>query len=90
MRKRRGRGVGVVMEELSFGPSAVSRSAGWHESKFMCDRKCRKEGFKFYDIASVKWKTTTVNGYLKKCHNLRHDAKEEPAISHKRRKSSVA
>ena len=26
-------------EELSFIPSAVSSSAGWHEPQFMCDRR---------------------------------------------------
>ena len=40
-------------EELIFVPSAVSDSAGWHELKFRCDRQCRKEGFKFFDIASA-------------------------------------
>ena len=38
---------------MSFVPSAASDSAGWYEPKFMCDRRCRKEGFKFYDIASI-------------------------------------
>ena len=40
-------------EELGFVPRAVSDSAGWCEPKFMCDWQCRKEGFKFYDIAST-------------------------------------
>ena len=38
--------------ELSFIPSAVSSSAGWNESKFMCDRQCREEGFTYFDVAS--------------------------------------
>ena len=41
------RGGGTKNEEkegLSFVPSAVSGSAGWHEPTFMCDRRCRKEG----------------------------------------------
>ena len=28
-------------EELSFVPSVVSDSVGWHEPKFRCDRQCR-------------------------------------------------
>ena len=32
-------------EELSFVPSAVSRTAGWHEPKLVCDRQCREDGF---------------------------------------------
>ena len=32
---------------------AVSGSAGCYEPKFMCDRQCRKEGFKFCDIAAI-------------------------------------
>ena len=39
--------------EFCFVPSVVSDSAGWRESKFMCDRQCRKESFKFHDIASL-------------------------------------
>ena len=40
-------------DELSFMPSAVSSSTGWHEPKFMCDRQCQQEKFNFFDIASV-------------------------------------
>ena len=29
-------------EELSFAPSALSDSAGWHEPEFMCDRQCQE------------------------------------------------
>ena len=27
-------------EDMSFIPTAMSNSAGWHEPKFMCDRQC--------------------------------------------------
>ena len=40
-------------EELSFVPRAVGNSAGWREPQFMCDRQCRKEGFKFHGMASI-------------------------------------
>ena len=40
-------------EEFSFVPSAVSDSAGWHEPRFMCDRKCTTEDFKFHDISAI-------------------------------------
>ena len=43
----------VDMEELSFIPSAVSSSAGWHEPQFMCVRQCWKSGFQYFEIASV-------------------------------------
>ena len=46
-------GMDETKEELSFVASAVSDSAGWHAPKFKCDRQWRKEGFKFYDIASI-------------------------------------
>ena len=56
------------MEELSFISSAVSESAVSREPvriKYMCDKKCNKEGFKFYDIAAVlvedDGKTHTIN-----------------------------
>ena len=39
--------------EFSFVSSALSSSAGWHEPKFMCDRKYREEGFNCFDIAPV-------------------------------------
>ena len=32
---------------------AVSRSAVWHEPKFMCDKQCWEKGFKYHAIASV-------------------------------------
>ena len=41
-------------EELSFVPSAVSDTAGWHENRFfMCEKRCRKGGFKFCDIGAI-------------------------------------
>ena len=36
-----------VKEELSFFPSTVSVSTGWHEPKFICGNQCRKGAFKF-------------------------------------------
>ena len=59
--------------ELSFNTSAVSRTAGWNEPKFMCDRECRKECFKFYDIASIMVeddaKSHTIN-FCMKCYTV--------------------
>ena len=40
-------------EELSFIPSTVSNSGDWHEPQFMCDKQCRRKGFKYSHIASV-------------------------------------
>ena len=60
-------------DELSFVPSAVSRSNRWHEPKFMCDRQCRKEGCKYYDIASV---TVEDDG---KPHTMKPSRSEEIA-----------
>ena len=40
-------------EESSCIPSALSSSVGWDEPQFTCDRQCPKQGFKYYDIASV-------------------------------------
>ena len=61
-------------EEMSFFCSAVSESAGWYEPKFVCDMQCRKEGFKFYDIASIMVEDDgephTIN-FCMKCYNLR-------------------
>ena len=42
-----------INEELSFVPSAVSDSAGWHEPRCMSDRLSMKEGFKCCDIAAI-------------------------------------
>ena len=90
MRKRIGRheehascqqnGLNVDMdennEELSFVPRAVSDSAGWHEPKLRCDRQCRKEGFKFYEIASIvvedDGERHTLNLCVT-CYNLRQE-----------------
>ena len=74
-------------EESSFIPSAVSSSAGWHEPKFMCDRQCGKDGFKFYDITS-----TMVDDdggphivlFCLTCDNTRQEEMKEPATSGRR------
>ena len=47
---------GKSLEEMSFVPRAVKASAGWHEPlrvKFLCDKKCNKEGFRFCENASI-------------------------------------
>ena len=44
------------MEEMGFVPSGVSDSAGWRELlrvKNTCGKKCEKESFKFYGLASI-------------------------------------
>ena len=68
---------------MSFVPSAVSGSAGWHEPTFMCDRK---EGFKFYDIAAVMvegdGKPHAMN-LCRACYNLRQAGRKEPEVSGK-------
>ena len=52
-------------------------TAGWRESfrvKYMCDKKCNKEGFKFNDIAAISvendGKPHTIN-LCENCHSLR-------------------
>ena len=55
--ERYGGGKNEDKEEMNIVPSAVSDAAGWYEPKFMFDRQCRKEGLRFYDIASIM-KTT--------------------------------
>ena len=70
-------------ENLSFIPSAVSGSAGWHELQFMCDRQCQQKGFKYYDIASVmvgddgELHTTKLS---RPCYNLRQGKRKESAV----------
>ena len=71
-------------EELSFIPSVVSRSAGWHEPKFMCDTQCHKDGFKYDDIASVMVEDDgePPTKHLCKCvDNLMQDEKKEPGVA---------
>ena len=41
------------MEDLSFVPNAVSDMAGWHKVRFMCDKRCMKEGFKLFDMTAI-------------------------------------
>ena len=40
------------MEALSIVPSAVSETARWHWARFMCEKRCAKEGFEVHDIAA--------------------------------------
>ena len=75
------------MEELSFVPSAVSDTAGWHKARFMCDKRCKREGFKFYDITPFsvedEGRPHTVN-LCKNCYNLRVAERNEPEVTHAR------
>ena len=58
------------MEELSFVPSAVSDTAGWHER----DKKCTKEGLKFSDTTPIlvedERRPHAIN-FCMECYNLR-------------------
>ena len=83
------------MEELTFVPSAVSDSAGWHEPlrvKYMCDQKCNKEGFKFYDIAAIlvedDGKPHTIN-LCRNCFNLRLAERNESVVTNVRWKAMI-
>ena len=65
----------------------VSDLAGWHEHRFMCDRQCRKDGFKFYDIASIMVEDDGRLDTINLCmiwYNLREEERKEPAVSGKR------
>ena len=61
--------------------------AGWYEPNFMCDMQCRKEGFKFYDIASIMVEDDgephTIN-HCTNCYNLRQEERKEPTVNGKR------
>ena len=44
------------LKELGFVAGAVSDSVGWHRLlriKFMCEKKCKKEGFNFNNITAM-------------------------------------
>ena len=45
----------------------MSRTAGWHEPKFMCHKQCWKEGFKYNDMASVKVEDDGVPHTINQC-----------------------
>ena len=80
-------------EELSFVPSAVSRTAGWHEPKLVCDRQCREDGFQVPRHASVMvvddGEAHTMN-HCKVCYNVRQDETKEPRVKGHQWKSPVA
>ena len=65
-------------------PCAACDSAGWHEPRFMCDRQCRKGGFRFYDIAAIMLeedgKPHTMS-LCRDCYNLRQAERKEPVVS---------
>ena len=66
---------------------AVCDSAGWHEPKSLCDRQCRKEGFKIYEIAGIMveddGKRNTIN-LCKECYNSKQAERKEPEVSGER------
>ena len=65
-------------EAMSHIPNPVSRTAGWHEPKFMCDRQCRMEGFKYNEIASVQVEDDSVLHKIKPHKKLlRFEARRE-------------
>ena len=39
------------MEELSLVPSPVSNTAGTRPDSCVCDKRCKREGLKFYGVA---------------------------------------
>ena len=71
-------------EDMSYIPIAVSNSAGWHDSKLMCDRQWQDELFQHFDIASVM---VDDDGELhlitlrKDCCNLTQGEREEPVAN---------
>ena len=71
------------MEELRFFLGAVSDTAGWHKARFMCDRRCMGEGFKFHHIAAIlvgdERRPHTIN-LCKNCYNLRLEVRNETAM----------
>ena len=78
------------LEELAFVPSAVSDSAAWRDSfrvKYMCDKKCNKEGFKFCDIAAIlvedDGKPHTIN-LCRNCYSLRLGERSDSKVTNAR------
>ena len=78
------------LEELSFVPSVVSDSARWRDSfrvKYMCDKKCNKEGFKFCDIAPIlvedDGKPHTIN-LCRNCYSLRLGERSDSKVTNAR------
>ena len=80
------------MEELSFVPSAVSDTAGWCKPRFMCGKKWRKGGFKFFDIEAIlvedEGRPHAIN-LCKKYDNLRLAERSEPEVTHVRWKAVI-
>ena len=83
------------MEDLTFVPSAVSDWAGWHEPlrvKYMCDQKCNKEGFKFYDIAAIlvedDGKPHTIN-LCRNCYSPRLAERNESVVTNVKWKAMI-
>ena len=79
-------------EELSFMPSAVSSSAGWHEPNFCVTGNVGEKGFKYNDIASVMVEDHGEHkiNVCKNCHNLRHGERKEPIVNSRLWKLLVA
>ena len=83
------------LEELGFVPRAVSDSLAWRESlrvKYMRDKKCIKEGFKFYDTAATvvagDGKPHTIN-LSKNCYNLTLAERKDSVVSNAKWKAMI-
>ena len=80
------------MEESSLVPSAIVDATGWHKARFMCDNRCKREGFDFFDIAVMlaedEGRPHTIN-HCKQWYNLSLAERNEPAVTHARRKVTI-
>ena len=83
------------MEELEFIRSAVSDPARRREPftvKYMCDKKCSKEGFKFEDIAAIlvedDGKPHKIN-LCRNCYNLRLAERNESKVTNAGWKTTI-
>ena len=80
------------MEESSLAPSAIVDANGWHKARFMCNNRCKREGFDLFDIAAIlaedEGRPHTIN-HCKKCYNLSLAERNEPAVTHARWKAMI-
>ena len=70
-----------LKEELSFIPSEVSGSDGWHEPTFMCDRQLRTQEFSTVMVGD-NGELYTIN-ICKDCYNPRLGGWKEPAVNNR-------
>ena len=80
------------MEESSLVPSAIVDATGWHKARFMCNNRCKREGFDLFDMAAIlaedEGRPHTIN-HCKKWYNLSLAERHEPAVTHARWKAMI-